>query len=303
VVLRGGTLDLQRAKFGSSGGAGGGGGSGGAAPPIKVNLDRLQITDTIALTGLAGEFGTAKGLDGAFVAALNGGTRVRGRVLPQGRRSAIRLTSNDAGGVLRSAGLLKQIQGGTLELNLLPVGNGGAFDGRVTAKAIRVKDAPGIAALLNAVSVVGLINEMNGDGIYFDTVEGDFRLTSDRLTLAKASAVGASMGLSMDGVYALRSNQIAMQGVITPVYLLNGIGSVLTRKGEGLFGFNYTLTGPATQPNVSVNPLSALAPGGLRDVLRAPQTQLPPVDGVTGSTLPEPDPAPRKPVAQDFEGR
>ena len=270
---------------------------------MQVNLDRLQITDNIALTGLAGQFGTAKGLDGSFVAALNGGTRVEGRVVPQAGRSAVRLTSKDAGGVLRSAGLLKQIKGGTLELNLLPVGTGGAFDGRVTAKAIRVKDAPGIAALLNAISVVGLVNEMNGDGIYFEDVEGDFRLTSDRLTLTKGSAVGASMGLSMDGIYGLGNNQIAMQGVITPVYLLNGIGSVFTRKGEGLFGFNYTLSGPATQPKVSVNPLSALAPGGLRDVMRAPQTELPEVDGVTSSVLPTPEPVLRKPIAQDFEGR
>jgi len=301
VVLRGGTLDLRRAEFGSSGGRGAA--SGPPGPPMRVNLDRLQITDTIALTGLSGQFGTARGLDGSFVAALNGGTRVQGRVLPQGGRSAVRLTSNDAGGVLRSAGLLKQIVGGTLDLNLLPVGSGGAFDGRVTAKDIRVKDAPGIAALLNAVSVVGLVNEMNGDGIYFDEVEGDFRLTSDRLTLTKASAVGASMGLSMDGVYALARNEIAMQGVITPVYLLNGIGSLFTRKGEGLFGFNYTLRGPASQPQVSVNPLSALAPGGLRDALRGPQTQLPEVDGVTGSVLPKPEPAKRKPIAEDTNNR
>lgn len=276
VVLRGGSLDLRRAEFGSAGG--GGANNGAAAPPMQVNLDRLQITDKIALTGLAGSFGTARGLDGSFVAALNGATRVQGRVLPQNGRSAIRLTSDDAGGVLRSAGLLRQIVGGSLDLNLLPVGSGGAFDGRVTARDIRVKDAPGIAGLLNAISVVGLINEMNGDGIYFDTVQGDFRLTSDRLTLIEASAVGASMGLSMDGIYALGSNQIAMQGVITPIYLLNGIGSVLTRRGEGLFGFNYALNGTATKPEVSVNPLSALAPGGLRDILRRPKTRLPEVE-------------------------
>ncbi len=305
IVIRGGKLDLRRAKFGPSTT------KGPPGPPMQVFLDQLQITDTIALRGLRGTFGTAKGLDGSFEATLNGGTSVQGRVLPQNGRSAVRLVSNDAGGVLRSAGLLKQVAGGQLSLTLLPVGSGGAFDGRLAVSAVTIRDAPGIAALLNAVSVVGLVNELNGDGIYFDDVEADFRLTPNRLTLAKASAVGASMGISMDGVYALDSGQIAMQGVITPVYLLNGIGSVLTRKGEGLFGFNYTLSGAAKSPAVSVNPLSALTPGGLRDIFRAPATKLPPVDGNSATTLPPSQPAPdnepdnesNKEVVRPFVGR
>ncbi len=292
VLLRGGRLDMRRAEIGGS--EGGGGGSRAASPPMEVALDRLQITDTIALTQMRGTFITDKGLDGTFEALLNGGTPVRGRVIPQNGRSAVRLLSDDAGGVLRSAGLLQQVVGGDLSLTLLPVGSGGAFDGRLNAKGIRVKNAPGIAGLVNAISVVGLINELNGDGIVFDEVEGDFRLTPNRLTLTKASAVGASMGLSMDGIYGLESGNLDMQGVITPVYLLNGIGSVLTRRGEGLIGFNYTLTGPAKSPNVSVNPLSALTPGMFREIFRRAPPKVPVVDGVAQSTLPEAKPVQRE---------
>lgn len=61
-----------------------------------------------------------------------------------------------------------------------------------------------------------------------------------------------------------------MQGVISPVYLLNGFGAVLTRRGEGLFGFNYTLRGTADDPQVQVNPLSILTPGMFRELFRAP---------------------------------
>lgn len=304
VVLRGGTLDLRRAEFDS----GGGGGSGAEGPPMQVALDRLQITDTIALTDVRGRFGTAAGLDGAFEARLNGGTPVRGRVVPQNGRTAVRLISEDAGGVLDAAGLLKQVVGGSLSLTLLPVGSGGAFDGRLEIGNVGIRDAPGIAALLNSISVVGLINELNGDGIYFEEVEAAFRLTPDRLTLTQASAVGASMGLSMDGIYALDSGLINMQGVITPVYLLNGIGSVLTRPGEGLIGFNYTLTGSATSPSVSVNPLSALAPGMLREIFRNPAPQVPPVEGAPQSLVTQDAPVPQNqrpdnPVAQRPEGR
>ena len=182
VVVRGGSLDLRKAEFGTSKP------SGIKGPPMLVQLDRLQVTDKIALTNMRGQFDMAWGLDGRFTANLNGGTPVSGRVVPQNGRSAIQLNSADAGGVLRSANMLTQVRGGNLSLTLVPVGSGGAFDGRAQITDVRIKDAPAIAALVNAVSVVGLVNELNGDGIYFDTVEAGFRMTPNRFTLAEASA-------------------------------------------------------------------------------------------------------------------
>jgi len=187
-----------------------------------------------------------------------------------------------------------------MELALLPVGTGDAYDGQLEVNGISIKDAPSMAALVNAISVVGLVNEMNGDGIYFDEVEAEFRLTKNRMTLERGSAVGKSLGLSMDGVFATDTGQIAMQGVITPVYLLNGIGSLLTRKGEGVLGFNYTLTGAAKSPKVSINPLSVLAPGALRNVFRGPQTEVPPVEGEVSPLENAPE---KTTVEPRYEGR
>lgn len=301
VVLRGGRLDMRNMPSGGSGTSGGGNAAGA---PMLVKLDRLQITDTLWLGNMQGRFGTGRGLDGGFSALLNGAAAVQGRVTPKGRRSAVRLTAKDAGAVLRASGLLKTVYGGQLTLDLLPVGSGGAFDGRVIMSDIRVKEAPAIAALLNAASGVGLLNQLNGDGIFFDTVEGDFRLTPQQLTLLKSSAVGASMGLSMDGRYALKSGLLDMQGVISPIYMFNGIGSILTRKGEGLIGFNYRLRGLAKDPKVSVNPLSALTPAMFRNIFRAPPPKVPEVEGITQSTLPQRQPARSdKAVVEPYEGR
>lgn len=302
VVVRAGQLDLRSARFGSGGGANSASSNAAAppSPPMRVRLDRLQVTDTLWLQGLAGTFGTSSGLDGPFEARVNGGTGVSGRVVPQRGRTAVRLTSADAGGVLRSAGVASQAVGGTLDMSLLPVGTGSAFDGRLKVGDVSIKDALAIAALVNSLSIVGLVNEMNGDGIFFDEVEAEFRLTPNRMTLTRGSATGASLGLSMDGIYRTDSGQIAMQGVITPVYMLNGIGSLFTRKGEGLLGFNYSLSGDAKSPKVSINPLSVLAPGGLRDIFRAPKTQVPRVEG---ETAPERQAPEQRPVEQVYEGR
>jgi hypothetical protein len=284
IEVTSGTLDLRRAEFGA-GGSGSGGDAGG---PMRIRLDKLQITDTLALRNMRGDFTTKSGLDGAFTGALNGATQVSGRVIPQNGRSAVRITSKDAGGIFASAGLLKQARGGTLALTLLPVGKDGAFDGKLNVKNTRVKDAPAIAALLNALSIVGLLEQMGGSGIHFNEVEAAFRLTPSTMTLTQASAVGPSMGISMDGVYAVDNGTLNMQGVISPIYLLNGIGSILTRKGEGLIGFNYSLTGDATNPKVRVNPLSALTPGMFRDIFRAPAPKLPAASGgATAPTVPK----------------
>jgi hypothetical protein len=88
--------------------------------------------------------------------------------------------------------------------------------------------------------------------------------------LKRASAVGASLGISLDGAYDLARKRLDMQGVLSPIYLLNSLGQALTRRGEGLFGFTFRLTGLAEKPQVSVNPLSILTPGMFREIFRRP---------------------------------
>ncbi len=261
-----GTLDLRRAPVG------GGGGGGGA---LQVRLNRLQVSEGIALNDFKGDFTTYDGLRGTFTGVLNGQTPVRGRVEPRDGRSAFHVEADDAGGVFRAAGILNQGHGGSFRLSLLPAEGEGKFDGTLKVKNTRVKDAPAIAALLNAVSVVGLIDEMSGQGIQFSEVEARFRLEPDRLVLHESSATGPSIGLSMDGIHNLKTGVLNMRGVISPVYLINAVGSILTRKGEGMIGFSYTLKGPASKPSVQVNPLSGLAPGMFREFFRGATPTMP----------------------------
>ena len=109
-----------------------------------------------------------------------------------------------------------------------------------------------------------------GEGIHFSEVIARFKLTPDHLTLLSGSAVGASMGISMDGYYDLNSGRMDMQGVVSPFFMLNGMGGLFTRRGEGLVGMNYALRGTAANPDVDVNPLSVLTPGVFRQLFRRP---------------------------------
>jgi len=264
IVVRGGTLDLRQATFGPTSGNSTQGG------PITVALDQLQISEGLALAGLRGDFGSAGGFSGNFTAKLNGATALTGTVAPSDGQTAVRIRSDDAGGILRSANLMQNANGGGLELILLPTGATGNYDGQLTMTDLRVRDAPALASLLDAISVVGLLQQMDGQGMAFSNVDARFRLTPEQVIVTSSSAVGPGLGISMDGVYTLASKVMDFQGVVSPLYLINGIGSVLTRQGEGLLGFNYTLGGTADDVRVAVNPLSIFTPGMFREIFRRP---------------------------------
>ena len=137
-----------------------------------------------------------------------------------------------------------------------------------------MQKAPAIASLLDAISIVGIIDQMNGPGIFFSDVEARFRLTPSRVIVSESSAVGPSMGISMDGYYDLGSGQMDFQGVLSPIYAVNAIGRLIARKGEGLIGFNFNLRGTTGAPRVAVNPLSVFTPGMFRDIFRRPPPKL-----------------------------
>ncbi len=268
-----GTVDLRRAPFGNTGTEGGASPGGGG--PLSLTLDRLQVTDSIWLGGFRGNFDTARGLEGRFDGRLGGQAPVQGQVIPQGGRSAFRIKGEDAGEILKAAGILKTVQNGTFELDLGPArGQIGAYNGLLKIKGPRLRNAPAIGALLDAISIVGLLDQANGPGIFFSEVEARFRLTPSTVVLTESSAVGPSMGISMDGYYDMKSGTMDMQGVVSPIYILNGIGRLIARKGEGLIGFNFNLRGPVAQPRVSVNPLSVFTPGMFRDIFRRPPPEV-----------------------------
>jgi hypothetical protein len=139
----------------------------------------------------------------------------------------------------------------------------------------RVRNANALADLLNAVSIVGLLDQLNGPGIAFEQTQAKFIIAPNAVEITRSSAIGGSMGLTMAGVYHSDTDQIDMQGVISPLYMLNAIGSILTQNGEGLFGFNYRIHGKASDPRISVNPLSILTPGMFRGLFRRPPPTLP----------------------------
>lgn len=270
LALGGGRIDLRAAPFGAAGGG------ASAAPPAPLDVGglRLQVTDTLALDALNGSFELGAALDGRFSARVNGGAAITGEVAPRSRGQAIDIRSDTAGSALRDAALFPDMTGGRMHLKLRPTGTPGTFDGDLSIDQLRIRNAPAMAALLNAISIVGLPDELGGQGIYFEEIDALFRLGEGRLVVTESSAVGPSMGVSLDGVFDLAARELSFRGVVSPFYAVNILGRIIARRGEGLIGLSFTMDGPAAAPQVSVNPLSALTPGMFRDIFRRPPPSL-----------------------------
>ncbi|MCT8160311.1 DUF3971 domain-containing protein [Pseudoruegeria sp. SHC-113] len=266
LSLTGSLLDLRRAALPEGSGNGGG-------APVNVAMDRLQIAGDIYLSAFRGQFGAGEGA-GRFTGRLNGVAPVTGQQITTPAGVGYDLVAADGGAVLAALGVLKNANSDGLEIRLRSRAQAGHYDGTLRMGKLRLRGAPALAEMLGAVSVVGLLDQLNGNGIVFDEVEGEFVLTPERLVITRGSAVGASMGISIDGTYAFAEKQMDFQGVVSPVYLVNSVGAALTRRGEGLFGFSYRLIGPVSAPRTQVNPLSLLTPGMFRDIFRRPPPEV-----------------------------
>ncbi|MDP7152558.1 MAG: AsmA-like C-terminal region-containing protein [Paracoccaceae bacterium] len=272
LYLSDGFVDAQELTE-ATGGIGGSTGQQVQGRVFASNLE-LFVSDFLTLSGFDAELDLGRNLQGEFSGVLNDTAEIGGTISTsaEGRR-VITASADDAGAVFSALGLLDQASQGSIIAELTEKDMG--YGGRFVARDMRLLQMPLLGALLNAVSIVGLFDQLSFDGIAFSEVEGEFYFTETEFILTRASATGPSIGLSLDGRFDFETEELDLQGVLTPVYLVNGIGELLTRKGEGVIGFNYTVTGNADDPQISVNPLSALTPSIFRDLFRRPAPDAP----------------------------
>ena len=265
VVIEGGVVDLPEMSKTVSQGRSDPNSGVTTEGRLLAQLDRLVLTEALALNDMSGDF-AIQGLAGSFEGSLNGRVDVLGTVANDQGKKVITLSSDDAGEVFAAIGLLDKADQGDMWVELKEAEHG--YHGKFRAVNVLLRDMPALAQLFDAISIVGLLEQLAYDGILFAEVEGEFYMSEQEFILTRASATGPSTGLSLDGTYDLQHGTLDLQGVLSPAYMVNALGGLLNRKGEGLIGISFTVTGDAGNPVISVNPLSALAPGLFREIFR-----------------------------------
>ena len=255
---------------------------GGSRPlRIDANIRRAILDDATELNGLAakldrGPRGVRRlGAEGKFA---TGGT-LTVNITPGSPRRQFKLTSDNAGAVLRYVGL-EGIRGGTIVLDgdFADEKPEAPLIGQAKIEKFVLVRAVGLARVLTLASLSGIGALLAGEGISFERADVPLVFSGDLITLNNAHAFGPSIGITADGIVNRQSNTLNVNGTVVPANILNTvlgyiplIGNIFVgRQGEGIFAVTYRINGSTDDPNVTVNPLSVLAPGILRRLFEFP---------------------------------
>ena len=189
-----------------------------------------------------------------------------------GGMTRIRLDAPDAGALLAAAGVTGGVRRGTLTLDATR--QNGLTKGRLGIGDFRLTEAPVIAKVLQALTIYGMPAATSGPGLAFTRLVAPFTMKGQVVSLGGARAWSPSLGFTATGRIDLGQKRYDLSGTIVPAYALNTlpgriplIGRLFSpEKGGGLFAARYTVDGPFGSPRVMVNPVSALAPGFIRDL-------------------------------------
>jgi hypothetical protein len=255
-------------------------------------IDGVQLsleTDGLHWQKLEGE-GTPKG----------GKPMTIGWLPAPGATHRLSIIAEDAGTALKVLGVIDSVVGGKLTITGTASDSDPkrAIKGHAEVSEYRLIEQSALVRLLTIATLTGVLDAVTGQGFEMYRFEGDFTKTGGRIDTPLARTWGPSLGLTATGYFDYGTDQVDLRGTVVPAYALNSIlgqipivGFLLTGgKGSGVFAAVYTATGKLSQPTISVNPLSALAPGFLRGVFglfssgdQGP-TALPPNFGQSGSS-------------------
>ena len=246
--------------------------------PLDIIFSDIAVTfkKNIFLNSLKGELRSFEGLRGYAKAKLSSRSNIEVIISPSDdNKTSLILSGNNAGELLRRGDFYQNGYGGMFKASI-SYKNKDNIEGSLEIEDFRIKKAPVLAQIISSASIIGLLDNLNGNGLLFTKIEGSFDYQKDKLNLKDGVAVGPSIGLTMGGYerYGKKENVVDVNGLVSPVYIINGvvkaiplIGKVLGgEKGEGVFGMSYKVQGNSSNPLVSVNPLSILTPGVFRKI-------------------------------------
>jgi len=288
VDIRGKSLDARPLikKITGSGEAAGdapSGGAAGTAGSVSLRLDVASLggfnDETLSGVKLSYD-GTGAELTGLSVSASTGkGESVTVTNDGQGRQRTLQLVSSDAGAILRFLDIYRHMQGGSIKLTL--AGSKGAMKGQIDARNFVVVDEPKLASIVSNTPPGGgrslsqaVRKDIDTSRVNFERGYAQIDKGDGYLKIANGVLRGPLIGSTFQGTLYDERGRMDMTGTFMPAYGLNRIFGELPLIGvilgngrdRGLIGVTYKLDGAAKAPRLSINPLSAIAPGIFRSI-------------------------------------
>ncbi|WP_338662180.1 AsmA-like C-terminal region-containing protein [Pararoseomonas sp. SCSIO 73927] len=250
--------------------------------PLRVDaaIDRMRLGGGRELAPVrALLFRDARGVirEAALSARGVRGGGVEAAVVPRGAGRAMEARAEGLGTLLRDLGVFDAVDGGDFHASGTWAGNepDSPLTGVAELREFGVREAASIGKFLQALSIYGIPEAVQGPGLRFTVASAPFTYTPQVLTLTEARAVSASLGFTVGGRVMLEAERLDLRGTIVPSYAVNsalgripGIGRLFTaERNGGLFAANFRVSGKLDDPDLQLDPLSLLAPGALRGLL------------------------------------
>jgi hypothetical protein len=247
----------------------------GSAANADIDLD-LRATAAVGfnnetLTGLDLKISQR---DGVWRDLKLSGKLGRASVIGQNARNeenqpVIAVETNDAGALLRYMDLYRRMVGGNMLIQF--AGKSDDMKGAIIIRNFALRDDPALANVAASSRAAGRQTISDPTEVPFTRLRANFVFDNGRMTLSDATLSGPQVGGTMEGTLDFQKDRADLSGTFVPAYGLNNafnhipiVGQLLGGKDEGLFAINFRVTGALSQPTVTVNPLSAVAPGFLR---------------------------------------
>lgn len=259
---------------------------GGKSPikavSITASLDRVTGFNGTRLDGFTGEI-EVKG-DSLTSAKLTGSIDGRSPfsfvLSPEGSGRVAQAQMGDAGAMLRFLDLYKRMRGGTGRL-LINMTSEETWAGSFNVREMTITGDPAIKRLSNnrnllrsnrAADQLRASAATQAGESSFQRLDVNFTRQGDRIAIQRGALKGGVLGGTVSGSMDLDTQTLDLTGTFVPIFALNNIFAKIPilgfalggGAGEGLIGVTYRVTGPVSDPDIRVNPISAIAPGIFR---------------------------------------
>lgn len=271
---------------------GGGESSGGPKLPVtlRARAGQLRLSDD----AVAGDVSLDAVYDGTRLRRLSLAGRLDGvgegsfaaRIAPGANGSRdVRAEMRELGRLLAAFDLYGRMDGGrtTVEARL---DQDGVLVGRMTVRDFALTNERTLDAVIaRARTAHGAADERNPLPLAFQGTDGsasipfeglvmDFEKRGSVVRITEAILRGPVMGGTVEGTVDLSARTVALNGTFIPAYGVNNLFGRLPLFGEilgggdtgGLIGVTFRLAGPMDDPQLLLNPISAIAPGIFRRI-------------------------------------
>ena len=186
--------------------------------------------------------------------------------------------SSDAGQVFKLVGFYPHAVGGemNLDVNLDGQGVGRAHRHADGARFHVLGDTDQRAESAGNETAAAARRNVVREKFEFNTLRAPFSVGHGQFVLHNAAIEGPLVSATMLGKLDFRTRVLQVGGTFTPLSTLNKIfseiplvGDIVTGpKREGVFAMTYALQGSLENPELIVNPFSAITPGITRELMQ-----------------------------------